>query len=573
MHRRTLAHPFRRTLAPTLVAAVLTAPFLAVPTAAAPADAVVEYSAPGAALALTPLGAYETGLFDEAAAEIVAHYPAAQRLLVVSAAAGTVEVLDVSDADDPTKLFEVVTAGVASGDGTVIPTGAVANSVTVREDGLAVVAVEAPDKTDPGWLVFFDAGGGGAALGAVRVGAQPDMVTLTRDGGRAVVANEGEPADDYSVDPEGSVSVVDLASGLATPSQADVRTAGFHAYEGARLPRGVRVYGGREDAGTGSPAFPVSENLEPEYVTVSGRFAYVTVQEANAIAKVDLDAARVVRLMALGAVDRMRVPLDASDKDGAIALRTWPVKAFRLPDAVDSFVVGGKTFLVTANEGDTRDWDGYSEEVRVSDLGQDGLAPVCPAVAHRVGLTPAELVAEENLGRLQVTTAQGLRADGACYRTLHAFGGRGISVFDTRGRLVAGTGAQFERILARAVPDYFNSDHGGSEFDARSDAKGPEPEGVVTGRVRGHTYAFVGLERIGGVMVYDLSRPSRPRFVTYVNTRDFAVSGEDDLAAAGDLGPEGLAFVTAVDSPTGRPMLAVAHEVSGSTRLFDVTLP
>ena len=482
MHRRTVIRPSRHALVPALAALALAAPLLGTPTSAAPADAVVEHSAPGASLALVPLGAYETGLFDEAAAEIVAHYAAAQRLLVVSAAAGTVEVLDVADADDPVKLFDLVTAGVALADGSVIPEGAVANSVAVRADGLTVVAVEAPDKTDPGWLAFFDAAGEGTALGAVRVGSQPDMVTLTADGDRAVVANEAEPAEDYSVDPEGSVSVVGLPDMVAAPTQADVRTAGFHAYEGKRLPRGVRVYGGREDAGTGIPAYPVSENLEPEYITVAGRFAYVTVQEANAIAKVDLRSARVVDLTALGTVARTRVPLDASDEDGAIALRTWPVRSFRLPDAIDSFVVGGRTYLVTANEGDTRDWEGYSEEVRVSDLGQDGLAPVCPSVAARAGMTLDELLSDENLGRLQVTTAQGLRADGACYRTLYAFGGRGISVFDVRGRQVAGTGAQFERILAKAVPDYFNSDHGSTAFDDRSDAKGPEPEGVVTGK-------------------------------------------------------------------------------------------
>ncbi|MGZ5405841.1 MAG: choice-of-anchor I family protein, partial [Nocardioides sp.] len=457
-------------------------------------------------------------------------------------------------------------------DGSVVPEGAVVNSVTVREDGLGVAAVEDADKTRRGWLVFFDADGTGEALGAVRVGAQPDMVTLTPDGSRAVAANEGEPAEDYSRDPVGSISVVALPRRVRAPDQEDVRTAGFRAYEGKRLPRGVRVYGGREDAGTGTPTRPVSENLEPEYITIpgGGRFAFVTVQEANAIAKVDLRRARVVDLFALGTVDRSQVPLDASDDDGSIGIRTWPVRAFRLPDAVASFRVGGRTFLVTADEGDTRDWAGYSEEVRVADLGQDGLPPICPSVAARAGMTVAELQADTALGRLQITTAQGLRADGSCYGRLRAFGSRGISVWTAEGRLVSYSGARFERITARALPDFFNSDHGASAFDDRSDAKGPEPEGVVVGRVGKRPYAFVGLERVGGVMVLDLSRPARPRFVTYVNTRDFAFDGETDLALAGDLGPEGLAFIKRADSPSGSPMLAVAHEVSGTTRLFDI---
>jgi DNA-binding beta-propeller fold protein YncE len=558
VHRRSLP-----VLATTAVATLL-----AGGAVAAPPPAVVEHSSPSATIALEPLGAYETGLFDEAAAEIVAHYPGGQRLLVVSAAAATVQVLDVADAAsaDPTLLFELETAGVGD-----IPEGAVANSVDVRDDGLAVVAVEAPVKTDRGWLAFYDVAGDGEPLGAVQVGAQPDMVTLTEDGRRAVVANEGEPAEDYSVDPEGSVSVVDLPRRLAAPSQEAARTARFHRFEGDRLPRGVRVYGGREDAGTGTPERPVSENLEPEYVTVDGRFAYVTLQEANALAQVNLERAKVVRITSLGSVDRNRVPLDASDDDGVAELRRWPVTAYRLPDAIAHVTVKGRTFLVTADEGDTRDWEGYSEEARVGDLGADGLAQVCPSVAEQAGMTLEELVADENLGRLQVTTAQGLAKDGSCFRSLHAFGGRGISVFSTDGRLVGSSGATVERVTRTALPDFFNSDHGTSAFDDRSDAKGPEPEGVVTGRVGGTPYAFVGLERVGGVMVFDLSKPARPRFVTYVNTRDFNVDGETDVLAAGDLGPEGLAFVTRADSPTGRPLLAVAHEVSGSTRLYDVT--
>ncbi|GAA1476602.1 choice-of-anchor I family protein [Nocardioides aestuarii] len=559
----------RRTLVPTVATLALALPLAAAtPGLAAPARGVVQYSAPGAALELTPLGAYETGIFDESAAEIVVHYAAKQRLLVVSAAAATVEVLDVADPDDPTKLFDLETAGVGD-----IPAGAVANSVAVRPDGLAVVAVEAPVRTDRGWLAFYDVrGDSGRALGAVRVGALPDMVTMTPGGDRAVVANEGEPADDYLVDPEGSVSVVDLPGRVRAATQADVRTARFHRFEDS-LPRGVRIYGGREDAGTGIPERPVSENLEPEYVTTSGRFAYVTLQEANAIARVNLNSAKVQKVFPLGTVDRMVVPMDASDRDGAIDLATWPVKAYRLPDALASYRVKGRTYLVTADEGDTRDWGAYSEEARVKDLGdpEEGLAPICDSVAEKAGMTLEELTADENLGRLKVTTAQGLTRDGSCYRTLFAFGGRGISVFTTGGTLVGGTGSELEEITAAAVPDGFNSDHGASAFDDRSDDKGPEPEGITVGTVDGTPYAFVGLERVGGVMVYDLSKPARPRFVTYVNTRDFTVSGEDDLAAAGDLGPEGLAFVKRADSPTGTPVLAMAHEVSGSTRLYDVT--
>ena len=527
-------------------------------------DEPLRYSAPGAALALDPIGTYETGVFDESAAEIVEYYAAAQRLLVVNAAQAKVEVLDASDVTAPTKLFDLQTTGVASADGTTVDADAVANSVAVREDGLGVVAVEAGDKTDNGWLVFFDADGSGAALGAVRVGALPDMVTLTPDGTRAVVANEGEPADDYSVDPEGTVSVVTLPTSLAAPAQSAVRTADFHAFEGGALPAGIRVYGGREDAGTGAPARPVSENLEPEYVAVDqqSKTAYVTLQEANGVAVVDLRSATVRNVWSLGTVDRSQVPLDASDRDG-VSIRTYAnLRTFRQPDAIAAYQVKGRTYLVTADEGDTRDWDGYSEEVRVSDLGKNGLKPACDSVRTGAGFA--------GLSRLKITTANGLNAAGTCYETLYGFGGRDLSVFTADGQLVSSTGDGLERITAAAVPAFFNSDHGTSAFDNRSDDKGPEPEGLTLGKVGGRTYAFVGLERIGGVVAYDVTEPDRPRFVTYTNNRSFAVSGSTDLAAAGDLGPEGLTFIAGEDSPTGRPLVAVGNEVSGSTTLLDV---
>ena len=525
----------------------------------------VRYSDPGAALGLDPIGTYETGVFDESAAEIVEYYPAARRLLVVNAAQARVEVLDASDPAAPTKLFDLQTTGVPSADGTTVDAGAVANSVAVRPDGLGVVAVEAADKTDDGWLVFFDAAASGTALGAVRVDALPDMVTITPDGSRAVVANEGEPAEDYTVDPEGTVSVVELPDSVSAPSQSAVRSADFHSFEGGALPSGIRVFGGRAAAGTGIPARPVSENLEPEYVAIDqqSKTAYVTLQEANGVAVVDLRSAEVTDVWSLGTVDRSQVPLDASDRDG-LNIRTYAnLRTFRQPDAIAAYQVRGTTYLVTADEGDTRDWDGYSEEVRVSDLGRSGRKPVCEAVKAGAGFS--------GLARLKVTTADGLNAAGTCYETLHGFGGRDISVFTTDGRLVSTTGAELERITAATVPAFFGSDHGTSSFDNRSDDKGPEPEGLTLGKVGGRTYAFVGLERVGGVVAYDVSEPARPRFVTYANNRDFTVSGSTGLANAGDLGPEGLTFISGEESPTGRPLVAVGNEVSGSTTLFDVT--
>ncbi|WP_228373637.1 choice-of-anchor I family protein [Demequina soli] len=534
--------------------------------AASPAYAAIvagpaSLSAPDAAVALTPLGTYETGVFDASAAEIVAFHARSQQLYSVDANVGEVNVIDQSDPSAPTLVGTLAVAGIVDASGAVIPEGSEANSVAVRDDGLVVVAVESATKTDRGWLAFFDTDGD--ALGAVRVGAQPDMVTVTPDGRMAVTADEGEPNDAYDVDPEGTVSVVTLPKKVAVPTQDAVRIADFHAYEGDALPDGVRVF-----AGIDGIDHPVSRNLEPEYVAVDAksRTAYVTLQEADAVAVVDLASATVADVWSLGAKDLSIEGngIDPSDKDGAIAIQTVPVKALYQPDSIATYTSRGTTYLVTANEGDSRDdWGDYEESVRIKDLGKDGVAPLCHGV-----LTSAQL-GNAALGRLTVSKASGLSADGSCYEDLYAFGGRSFSIWTTDGTQVFDSGDDFERITAETLPAYFNSSNDGTEMDNRSDNKGPEPEGVTIGEIRGRTYAFVGLERIGGVMTYDITSPAAPSFVQYVNNRDFAADPES--SAAGDLGPEGLAFIAAKDSPTGEAMVAVGNEVSGTTTTFSVT--
>ena len=44
------------------------------------------------------------------------------------------------------------------------------------------------------------------------------------------------------------------------------------------------------------------------------------------------------------------------------------------------------------------------------------------------------------------------------------------------------------------------------------------------------------------------------------------------LATAGDLGPEGLVFIPAAQSPNGRPLLVVGNEVSGTTAVLQLNL-
>lgn len=556
---------YRRTAATGAAAALLSAALVPAWTAPATADLVAEpvrHAVPDAAVTLAPLGTYATGVFDAAAAEIVVFHAGTQRLLVVNAESGAVDVLDASDPSAPTKVGTIGVAGVQDALGDTIPDGASVNSVDVRTDGLVVVAVQHATKTERGWVAFLDAATLDV-LGAVRVGAQPDRVLVAPDGAWAVTADEAEPADDYSSDPAGSVSVVALPSGVAAPGQEAVRTAGFEAFDApGALPDGVRVLG---PTGPGTPALLPSLNLEPEYVTVVGGTAYVTLQEANAIATVDLGTATVTGIRALGTQDHAVVPLDPSDRDGGFAPRTYAgLRGLYQPDTITSYVADGVTYLVTANEGDAREWGDYAEPARVKDLGEDGLPPVCAPLA--------DLTGDADLGRLNVSTASGLDAGGTCYETLHAFGSRSFSIWTTDGTQVWDSGSSFEEVTHAAAPDFVNSNHAASNLEGRSDDKGPEPEAVTIGEVDGRTYAFVGFERVGGVAVYDVTDPRAAAFVSYVNNRDFSVSVDDggDLAAAGDLGPESIAFVPAADSPTGEPLLAVGNEVSGTTSLFAV---
>jgi DNA-binding beta-propeller fold protein YncE len=312
---------------------------------AVPASPAAAQDAP--ALAVTPLGAYASGAFAEGAAEIVAHDPRTHRVFTVNAQAAVVDVLDVADPAAPALAFTLDAAAALGVE------GAVANSVAVH-DGLVAVAVEAPDKTEAGWVVMFTTEGD--LVGEFGVGALPDSLAFTPGGAYIVVANEGEPSEDYAVDPDGTVSIIDVEAG-------EVRTADFAAYAsgGRDLPEGFRVFGP-------DPA-DVAAGIEPEYVTApDDATAYVTLQENNAIAAVDLATAEVTEVHALGTKDHAAAgnELDASDEDEAVDVRNWPVRGLYLPDTLATYTAGGETYLVTANEGDVREWGDYSEEARVA---------------------------------------------------------------------------------------------------------------------------------------------------------------------------------------------------------------
>ena len=494
---------------------------------------------------LTLLGRYESGVFDKSAAEIVAHDPGTQRLFVVDGDSNAIDVLSVSDPEHPGKVFDIPLASYGDS-----PT-----SVAVK-DGLVAVSVESDPAQDPGKVVFFDVNG--IFLKSVIVGALPDMVTFTPDGTKVLVANEGEPNDTYTIDPEGSVSIIDISGGVES---ATVTTAGFSAFNGrARMLKaaGVRIFG---------PGATVAQDLEPEYIAVSGdsKKAWIALQENNAVAILNIPGGRITHVLPLG-FKNYRLPttgLDASNKDGDINISTYPnLFGMYQPDAIAAFETFGKQYLITANEGDARDYDGFSEEKRVNKLVLDTIE--FPNAGY--------LQSDKVLGRLKVTNTMGDTDEDGDFDALYAYGGRSFSIFRVSPsglELVFDSNYQFEQITASMLPEDFNSDNDkNASFDSRSDDKGPEPEGVTTGVINGHTFAFIGLERIGGIMVYDVTMPVAPKFVQYINTRDF--SGDPESGTAGDLGPEGLIFIPGTESPSGKPLLVVGYEVSGSTSIYEI---
>ncbi len=488
-------------------------------------------------ISLQKLGTYATGVFDEGSAEIAAHDPLTQRLFVVNASDSSIDVIDITNPLFPTKIFAI----------DVTPYGDQANSVAVK-NGVVAAAIQANVKTDNGKAVFFDANG--VFLNEVTVGALPDMLTFTPNGQKVLVANEGEPNDDYSIDPLGTISIVDLTQGVAN---ASVQTLDFSAYNGATLDPSIRIYG---------PNATVAQDLEPEYIATShdSRTAWVTLQENNAIAEIDVKSGKIVSLKGLGfknySVGANR--LDPSDRDAGINIANWPVYGMYQPDSITALRWQGQTFLITANEGDAREYSTFEEEVRVKNLGLDPTA--FPNAAF--------LQLDENIGRLNVTNALGDFDNDNDFDALFTLGGRSFSIWKPDATQIFDSGDALEQITAARYPTFFNASNTDNALDSRSDNKGPEPEAVTVAKMWGRDYLFIGLERIGGIVIYDVSNPYQPRFVDYVNNRDF--TEDPETGTPGDLGPEGILVISADDSPTGEPLLVTANEISGTTTLFAI---
>ncbi|TAE26189.1 MAG: T9SS C-terminal target domain-containing protein [Cytophagales bacterium] len=509
---------------------------------------------PTNALSLSLLTSYRNP--TAGSAEIVSFDKDSKRLFIANSVGRRLDIVSFANPSTPSALTSIDISSLGN-----------INSVAVRQ-GIVAVALEGLNPQANGAVAFYDVDGNFQKQ--VTVGAMPDMIGFSPDGRYVVTPDEGEP-NSYTtggVDPEGSVSIIDMAGGVAGLTQANVTTVGFTSLNGQRdalRAAGVRIYGRAGNAANGST---VAQDLEPEYVAFSpdSRFAYVTLQENNALAVIDLTtkslAPNPIRSLGLKNHNTDANAFDPTDQGGVQTLQRLPVMGMYQPDAITSFVTGGQTYYITANEGDARDYTGLSEEVRVG-ASSYVLDPTVFPVA-------AELKNNLLLGRLTVSNATGDTDGDGDFDQIHVLGGRSFSIWNSEGALVYDSGDDIERYTRSVSPALFNINNSNTTAVTpkdRSDNKGPEPEGVTTAEFNGRQYAFVSLERVGGVMIYDVTNPTAPQFVSYTNNR----STTPNLNAE-DRGAEGIIYIPAAESPNSQPLLVLANEISNSVSVYQISV-
>jgi len=449
------------------------------------------------------------------AAEITSFDPLTKRLFAVNN--GTTNKIDVIDIANPASISVIKSISM-------LPYGGYVNSVDVK-NGLLAAAIESTNKQAPGKVAVFNTNTL-KEIATINVGSLPDMVVFSPDGKFILTANEAEPNDTYTSDPAGTISIINVENNF-TVTTFDF--SGFASQLSALAANGFRVFG---------PGKNFVNDIEPEYITVSNdsKTAWVTLQENNAIAEIDILSATIKKIMPLGFKDYSAPgnAFDFSDKDAAIAFKNAPVFGTYMPDAIASYNYNGTTYLFTANEGDAREYTGFAEVKRVGTVALD-------PVAFPTGAT---LKTDAQLGRLNITSTLGDKDGDGDFDALYSFGARSFSVWN------AATGAQ--------VWDSKNEldvkcNELGVYDDTRSDDKGAEPEAITIGRVGSKMVAFVGMERTDAVAVYDISDPTKPTFIKAFKTGD---------------APEGLLFIPASKSPIGQSLVVVSSENDGVVKIY-----
>ena len=527
----------------------------------------------------------------EGAAEIVA-YQASKKWIYAINSSGDEAVVNIIPAD----TFDTA-ALVKDNEGIVTATNLAsaitlslnentpgdANSIAIDANNqLLAVAMAATSVGEAGQIAFYNISGDTPVfIKNVIVGALPDMVTFSHDGAKVVVANEGEPNGDYSIDPEGTISIIDINNGTIADTALSIN---FQAYNNKQAeleaqglvfanPTGRTINGNLINT-------TVAMDLEPEYVSISkdNKYAYVSIQENNALAIINLED-NSLELKGLGFKDWSNLQFDASDKDGGVNFKSYPgLYGMYQPDTIASFSWKGANFIVSANEGDAREYffDASDEADCIAQGGLDYDAKDgCLAYIDESRVEDLALAAnfdylnndDNDIGRLKVTTVKGDKNNDGQYESLYAYGARSFTIWDSNGLVVFDSGDQIARVTASVHGNAFNNNEDENKGDTRSDDKGAEPEALTLGEVGDRLFAFVGLERMGAIMVFDITNPYDVKFQDYFYNRGLEPSAD----ITGDLAPEGMTFVPAAQSATNEALLIIGNEISGSIAVWEIT--
>lgn len=527
----------------------------------------------------------------EGAAEIVQYQQSTGWIYAINSSGdkATVDVLDLNNTDpaaltqnsegvvtntNMNSVFQLDLSTHTEGD---------ANSISISNAlEMMAVAMAAGETGEKGYIAFYDISGAMPAfIKNVQVGYLPDMVAISADGTKVVVANEGEPSGDYTLDPEGSISIIEITDGVVSNTAINLDFNALNTEKSALISEGVMFPNPSGSTINGHLVeTTVAMDLEPEYVAISpdSQTAYVSLQENNALAIVDLTTNTLTAVKGLGFKDWSSLQIDASDKDGGVNFQTYQhLYGMYQPDTIATFSWNNAEFIVSANEGDGREYffdvdseaqctslggmdydedDGclsYTDESRVEDLLLD------PVAFEKVNND------DNDIGRLKVSTVKGdIDGDGD-YDQLYTYGARSFSIWDKNGNIVFDSGDDVGKITAAIHGQAFNNDEDENKGDTRSDAKGAEPEALAIGKIGDNTYAFVGLERMAGVMIYDITNPFNVTFVDYFINR--GTTEENEIT--GDLAPEGMVFIP--ESSSSNAMLVIGNEISGSVSVWEIT--
>jgi DNA-binding beta-propeller fold protein YncE len=567
----------------------------------------------GAAVRLRPAGSYHGGAFNASASAGIAYDPPTHRLFVANAATQSIDVVDLGghtlNPDRPPRLRKRFSIDVAAlipprpdaAPSQAAPRGAaVPRNVVVRRDGVLAVVLqdgqENPIRRGKVALYRTNGGPNDPPLKVVNTGFMPARATFTPDGRYLLIANEGEPSQDYLTDPPGSVTLVDLTRGIPSAAAVDIAFWRFNRLKAELIAEGVRITGPNLRTPDPEDTASVARDLEPADIAVSpdSRTAWVTLAENNAVAVLDIRRARFTDIMPFGFKDhrRARNRLDPTDNDDArgvtngikgINIETWPLRGLYMPRQLTVKWHRGTLLLLYPNDGIRRNFEAFGDEIRLDDasLAIDPAA-FAPAVLERLRRL-----------RLKISRVDGDKDGDGDLDHLYALGGRSFAIRLPDNRLLFDSGDDFERITAQAmrdtfgrfVPDrpyfLFNTPDDENSFDETSDLRGPEPFSIATGTIGRRTLVFTGLERIGGIMTYDITDPARARFQHYINNRNFALDPKTvcdeerpeagaECPNVGDLSAEDLLFVSRRESPLAAPLLVASNATSGTTTVFVV---